>query len=83
MLYNIFNFPLDDIHTSGPQPVWDRGPVNSFFIRQEPGIINARAQYRAMAQWLRNTDLYHIHVYKQSYQKSKLFVLMVTKASCY
>jgi hypothetical protein len=31
-------------------------PGNFFFsIRQGSGIIDARAQYRAVAQWLRNT----------------------------
>jgi hypothetical protein len=34
-----------------------RGPVNSSFIRQGSGIIDARARYRAAARRLRNTDL--------------------------
>jgi hypothetical protein len=37
--------------------LWDRGPVNCFFIRRGPGIIETRARYRAAAQRLRNTEL--------------------------
>jgi hypothetical protein len=36
-------FP-DILQTSGSQPLWDRGPITSFFIRRGPGIIDARAR---------------------------------------
>jgi hypothetical protein len=41
----------DILYASGSQPSWDRGPVNSFFIRRVPSRIVGRARR------LRNTAL--------------------------
>ena len=34
-----------DIYSSVSQPLWDRGPVNSFFIRRGPGPNRFTCQY--------------------------------------
>jgi hypothetical protein len=54
------SYHIRELHqTSGSQPLWYRGPVNSFIIGWEPGIIDARARYWAAAHRFRNTALNH------------------------
>jgi hypothetical protein len=45
------------VWTSGSQPLWDRGPVNSFFTRGGIGKIDATSRYRTAVRRLKNTGL--------------------------
>jgi hypothetical protein len=59
-LYQIHLSYLDEIYIvciSGPQTLWERGTVDSFFLRRGPGIIDATVHYRAAARRLRSTGL--------------------------